>query len=435
MRAGGAGAAVTTIGFPNLLLGQDGGDKLRVAFIGTGGIGGSHISAVARNKDVCNCYCDVDTARMSEAEKNWPNAKGYQDYREMLEKEKDNFDAVMIGVPDHHHYPATVMAMKLGKHCYTQKPLTHTVWEARQLKNAYETNESIVTQMGNQGHANEGNRLMYEWIRSGAIGDVLEVHCFTNRPVWPQPNERPEGKDPIPSTLNWDAWIGPAPMRPFKDKVYHSFNWRGWWDFGTGALGDMACHTMDCVFWSLGLDSPKFVEPLAATEMPEESFPRSSAIRMAFEKDGRAIDVFWYDGGLFPTKPAYLELERKLPGTGALFIGTKAAILSSGDYGDSPRIIPDAKRLEVGKPPKMLERSIGHYEEWRAACLGEKPRDFARSNFSYAATMSEAILLGNLAIKTGRRLDYDSEQVKITNVPEANAFVNKEYRDGWDIHF
>ncbi|HUF62188.1 MAG TPA: Gfo/Idh/MocA family oxidoreductase [Verrucomicrobiales bacterium] len=433
---GGAGlAAAATAAFPNILTGQNAGqEKLRVAFVGTGGIGGSHIDAVSRSEDICPCYCDVDTAQWEGAARRWPQAKAYQDYREMFEKEKDNFDAVMIGIPDHQHYPATVLAMQAGKHVYTQKPLTHTVWEARQLKLAAEKYD-VATQMGNQGHANEGNRLMYEWVNSGAIGEVREVHCFTNRPVWPQPLDRPEGEDPVPQSLNWDVWLGPAPVRPFKKDVYHSFKWRGWWDFGTGALGDMACHTMDCVIWALDPPSPSFVEVVSMTPMPEESFPAASMVHWKFEAKGKhpAFDLYWHDGGLHPQRPPYLELGRNLPETGALFLGTKAAILSSGDYGDSPRLIPQEKSREIGRPPRMLERSPGHYEEWRMACLGEKPKDFPGSNFAYAANLTETILLGNLALKLGRKLEYDSANVKITNVPEANAFVNKEYRQGWDF--
>src|SRR5690606_5252419 len=199
-----------------------------------------------------------------------------QDYREMFDKEKGNFDAVMIGVPDHHHYPATVLAMQHGVHCYTQKPLTQTVWEARQLTKLAAANPKIVTQMGNQGHAGEGWRLVYEWIHSGALGDVLEVHSWTNRPVWPQGIKRPEGEDPVPSELDWDVWIGPSPMRPYKNRTYHGFNWRGWWDFGAGALGDMACHTMDGMFWALDPGHAATVEPVAATPHNDDSFPSST---------------------------------------------------------------------------------------------------------------------------------------------------------------
>ncbi|MEZ5305004.1 MAG: Gfo/Idh/MocA family oxidoreductase [Verrucomicrobiales bacterium] len=417
------------------MLGQNKGDKLRVAFVGVGGIGGSHTGMAHSKGDICNCFCDVDTTRMENASKRWPKAKAYQDYREMFEKEKDNFDAVMVGVPDHHHYPATILAMQMGKHCYTQKPLTHTIWEARELLKAYEANPKLVTQMGNQGHANEGNRLMVEWVQQGKLGDIKEVHCWTNRPVWTQPRTTPEGADEIPANLNWDCWIGPAPMRKFKKDIYHAFQWRGWWDFGGGALADMACHTMDCVYWALDPGAPTKVEVIECTDMPEGNFPAKSRLKFTFPAKGDrpGFDFYWHDGGLKPDHPAHLEEGRDLPNTGALFIGSNASLMSSGDYGDSPRIIPETKMQEIGKPEKTLDRSPGHYDEWRAACLGEKPREFAKSNFSYSAPFSEVVLLGNLALRAGKgnTFGWDSANLKVTGMDELNQYVNKEYREGW----
>ena len=262
-------------------------DKLRIAYIGTDGMGGSHVKSTKDLGVTCACYCDVDSARWKQAAEAFPNAKGYQDYREMFDKQHKDFDAVMIGIPDHHHYPATVIAMQLGKHVYTQKPLTHTVWEARQLTKLAKRNEGkIVTQMGNQGHAGEGWRLLYEWIHSGALGDIVEVHNWTDRPIWPQGMNRPEETDPIPNTLDWDKWVGPAPERPFKNGCYHPFCWRGWWDFGAGALGDMACHTMDGMFWSLDPGYPTAIEPVAVMPVNNESFPNASMIKWEFPKKG-----------------------------------------------------------------------------------------------------------------------------------------------------
>lgn len=424
-------------------------DKLRLAYIGTGGMGGSHVENTQDLGIVCPCYCDVDSNRWAKATKLHPKAAKYQDYREMFDKEHKNFDAVMIGIPDHHHYPATMMAMQLGKHVYTQKPLTHTPWEARQLTLAAEKYK-VVTQMGNQGHANEGNRKVYEWVRSGAIGDVLETHTWTDRPVWPQGVARPKKTDQVPSSLNWDVWLGPAPERPFVGGSeedprgpYHWFNWRGWWDFGAGALGDMACHTMDCVFMALDPGYPTAIEPLAstpvvpdnATPTRKETFPTASIVKWEYPKKGRrrAFTAYWYDGHLRPAVPQVLAYGRRLPKTGSLFIGTKAMILVAGDYGERPRIIPDAKRREIGDPPKMLERSPGHYKEWIAACKGEQAMDFARSSFGYAGPFTESILLGNIALRIGQRLDWDGEKMEFTNLPEANQFVSKEYRDGWKM--
>ncbi|MBN2447506.1 MAG: Gfo/Idh/MocA family oxidoreductase [Phycisphaerae bacterium] len=408
------------------------GGKLRIAFIGTGGIGGYHLEHASEFDIVCPCYCDVDTSRMGKAAEMHPNAKPYQDYRQMFDKEHKNIDAVMVGTPDHHHYPATMIAMQLGKHVYTQKPLTHTPWEARQLAEAMKKYQ-VATQMGNQGHASEGWRLIYEWINSGAIGDVVETHTFTDRPVWPQGVELPAEASPVPATLDWDVWLGPAKPRDYHDKTYHPFSWRGWWDFGAGALGDMACHTMDGVFWALDPGHPSSVEPVATTPMVGDSFPKASAIKWEFPRNGkrRAFTAYWYDGGLRPKFPKDLEIGRNMPATGNLFIGTKGTLMVQGDYGESPRIIPETRMKEIGKPPQMLERSPGHVNEWILAASGEKPIDFPKSNFAYAGPMTESILLGNIALRMARRLEWDGEKMEFTNIPEANQYVTKEYRDGW----
>jgi hypothetical protein len=239
----------------------------------------------------------------------------------------------------------------------------------------------------------------------------------------------------VPENLNWDAWIGAAPMRPYKKEVYHSFKWRGWWDFGAGALGDMACHTMDGIFWALDPGHPTSVEVLEASEPTSEAFPNKSVIKWEYPARGRrpGFVSYWYDGNVKPPRPEMLEAGRDLPGTGNLFIGTKATIMISGDYGDSPRIIPEAKMKEIGKPPKMLDRSVGHYKEWFLACKGEKPLDFPKSNFLYAGPFTESILLGNVALKmgVGKKLFWDGPNLKVTNLPEANKYINKEYRKGW----
>jgi len=406
---------------------------VRLAYIGTAGMGGAHVEETFGHGSHCPCYCAVDNKRYGKAAEHFPQAKAYQDYREMFDKEAKNFDAVMIGTPDHHHFPATVIAMELGKHVYTQKPLTHTPWEARRLAELAAKNPKLVTQMGNQGHANEGWRLIYEWIHSGALGDITEVHCWTDRPIWPQGLERPEGEDAVPANLNWDTWLGPAPVRPYKEKTYHPFAWRGWWDFGAGALGDMACHTMDGMFWALDPGCPTAVEPLASMAVNNETFPKAAVVKWEFPAKGnrKAFTAYWYDGGLLPTIPADLELGRQLGGLGNLFIGTKASLLCQGAYGDSARIFPEKKMKEIGKPKQLLERSPGHYVEWLMAVAGQKTPDFCKSNFGYAGPMSETILLGNVAIRMGRRLDYDGKNMKVTNLPEANQYVHKEYREGW----
>ncbi len=407
-------------------------NDLRIAYIGTGGIGGHHFEETVQHGVRCECFCDVDRNEWPNALKHFPNARGYQDYREMLDKERNNFDAVMVGVPDHHHYPATILAMQAGKHVYTQKPLTHTVWEARQLTEAARRYK-VATQMGNQGHAGEGWRLVYEWIRGGALGTVREVHTWTDRPIWPQGKDRPEGEDAVPAHLDWDVWLGPAPLRPFKEKVYHRFAWRGWWDFGCGALGDMACHTMDGMFWAMDPGYPTFVEPVGVTPVTPDMYPTASVVHWKFPGRGlrAGFDAYWYDGGLLPMAPGDMELDRKLPSTGNLFVGTKASMLVSGDYGNSPRLVPESRMKSVGKPKKMLERSPGHVLEWLMACVGDKPIDFPKSNFSYAGPMTETINLGNVALRAGRRLEWDGPGLKFRNAPELDALLTKEYRDGW----
>ncbi|MCH7700342.1 MAG: Gfo/Idh/MocA family oxidoreductase [Planctomycetes bacterium] len=410
------------------------GDKLRVAYIGVGGIGNYHIEKTVELGVECLCYCDVDSKRIKAAAEAFPGARFYDDYRKMFDAQHADIDAVMVGVPDHHHFPATMIAMQLGKHVYTQKPLTHTVWEARKLTEAARK-YNVVTQMGNQGHALEGWRLIYEWVHSGAIGRVREVHTWSDRPIWPQGMERPEESSTPPDHLNWDVWLGPAPERPYAEKAYHPFNWRAWWDFGCGALGDMACHTMDCVFAVLDPGSPTAVELVAMSRPYGETCPTSSIIKWEYPRRGfrPGFTSYWYDGGLRPRRPRDLEVGRKLPSAGTLFIGTQASILASGDYAESARIIPEAKMKEIGKPARMLDRSPGHMDEWVMACKGEKPMDFARSNFDYAGPFTEAVLLGNVALRTGRRLEWDAENMTVTNLPEANQYINKEYRDGWRI--
>ncbi|MBI5864892.1 MAG: Gfo/Idh/MocA family oxidoreductase [Planctomycetes bacterium] len=340
--------------------------ELRVAYVGTGGIGGHHLEETTKLGVSCLCYCDVDTRHFKRAAEAFPKAKGYQDYREMMDKESKNFDAVLVGVPDHSHYPATMIAMQLGKHVYTQKPLTHTIWEARQLTEMAKKNPKLVTQMGNQGHAKEGWRLAYEWVHSGA-------------------------------------------------------------------LGDMACHTMDGIFWALDPGYPTAVQPLAYTPVTSEMFPKSSMIMWEFPAKGNrpAFKSYWYDGGLVPTVPRDLEAGRKLAETGNLWIGTKASLLISGDYGESPRVFPESRMKEIGKPKQLLERSPGHFKEWVQACVGEKPVDFPKTNFGYSGPMTETIQLGNVALRMGRRLEWDGAKLQFTNCPEANQFVSKEYRQGW----
>ncbi|MFG0251614.1 MAG: Gfo/Idh/MocA family protein [Phycisphaerales bacterium JB038] len=428
-------AAVAGLAVPytavNRVRAQSANETLNIAFVGVGGICGSHTRGAFDAGCACPCYCDVDTRRMGNAASRWPDAKGYTDYREMFDKHHQEIDAVMIGTPDHHHFPATMIAMQLGKHCYTQKPLTHTPWEARQLTLAARKYK-LATQMGNQGHAGEGIRIIYEWIRSGALGEITEVHTWTDRPIWPQGIGRPDGEDEIPAELDWDKWIGPAPMRPFKNGVYHAFKWRGWVDFGTGALGDMACHTMDCMFLALEPGYPTAVQPVARMHLGE-TYPNATVVKWEFPKRGnrRAFDAYWYDGGLRPPKLPEMNFDEDMPGTGNLFVGTKASMIVSGSYGNQPRVLFRDGRTEVDTPPQLLERSPGHMAEWFMACREEKPWNYPGSNFTYAAPLTETVLLGNVALRVNQRIEWDGRKLEVTNLPEANRYVTKEYREGW----
>ncbi|MCB9892701.1 MAG: Gfo/Idh/MocA family oxidoreductase [Planctomycetes bacterium] len=421
--------AAATFPLPSVLSNKARADALRVAFIGVGGIGNAHTGAMAKLDVVCPCFTDADTRQMGNAKKRFEGAATYRDYRQMFDREHDKFDAVMVGTPDHHHYPATAIAISLGKHVYTQKPLTQYVWEARAL-NELSAKKGVVTQMGNQGHAGEGWRKVVAYVKSGWLGDIREVHTWTNRPVWPQGIGRPDGEDAVPDELDWDAWIGPAPMRPYKNGTYHTFNWRGWWDFGAGALGDMACHTMDGLFWALEPGAPTRITPFATPAGNDETFPNQSVIRWDFPAKGTrpGFQAYWYDGGLFPSKPLAMEKERKLPKTGNLFVGTKATLLVSGDYGGNPRIIPESLDKELGEPPRVIERSIGHYEEWVEACKGNGR---TLSNFAYAGPMTEAILLGNVALRLGRELVWDAPNMRIAHDEEATMWLRRKPREGW----
>ncbi|HEV8606349.1 MAG TPA: Gfo/Idh/MocA family oxidoreductase [Tepidisphaeraceae bacterium] len=407
-------------------------NKLNVAAVGSGGKGESDLAGIAKSKDVnIVALCDVDANTLAKAKTKYPGAKTYNDFRKMLEEQKD-IDAVTVSTPDHMHAPAAMMAIKIGKHVYVQKPLTHTVEEARKLTLAAREYK-VASAMGNQGHSGEGWRVLCEYIWAGAIGDVTEVHCWTNRPIWPQGMDRPEGEDPVPETLNWDAWIGPAPMRPYKKDTYHTFKWRGWWDFGCGALGDMACHIMDGAYWALRLGYPSRVELVDHSELKSETAPKWSILKYHFPARGAMppCTVSWYDGGKKPARPEELEPERKLAegDNGSLFIGSKGKMMA-GTYGGGVRIIPEAKHQETPKPAQMIPRVKDHHLEWVEACRGGTPHS---GNFDYAGPFSEVVLLGNLALRVGKSLDWDGPAMKVTNVPEANEFVRKEYRKGFEV--
>lgn len=430
-----AAAAASGLAFPFVsarnVLGAN--QRLNIAGIGVGGKGAVDVGYCAGENIVA--LCDVDGAQAGETFKRFAYARRYRDFREMLEKEAQTIDAVTISTPDHTHAHAALQAIQAGKHIYLQKPLTHSVWEARVLTRAARE-KGVVTQMGNQGHAHPGSRRLVELIRSGVLGEVQDVHVWTDRPIWPQGMESPPKETPpVPRTLDWDLWLGPAPMRPYHP-AYLPFKWRGWWDFGCGALGDMGCHNLDLAFWSLNLRDPEWVDA-SATDHSIEAAPNASTITYQFpaNADRAAVRLIWYDGGRKPD--ASLAGASELPGNGCIIIGTKdtlyvphywgAGSFKSGatmqDYHSVPVTLP---RL----PGAEQDNDRAHHLEWIAACKGEGK---TLSNFDYAGPMTEAVLLGNVALRVGRRISWNSGELRVTNTPDAAPFVRREYRKGWDL--
>jgi predicted dehydrogenase len=446
-----ASATAATAGFmivPRRVLGGAGytapSDQLNIAGIGIGGMGKGNLSRCSTERIVALCDVDFDFAEPVFAK--YPEAKRYRDYRVLFDEQKD-IDAVIVATPDHSHAVIAMAAMERKKHVYVQKPLTHSVYEARLLTETARK-QGVASQMGNQGHSGEGSRLLCEWVWDGAIGDVREAHAWTNRPVWPSGIEvdRPTETPVVPAGLDWDLWLGPAQPRPYHP-MYHPAKWRAWWDFGTGSLGDMACHIIDPLFWALKLKYPVSVEAnisrywhafFQATEPKNEMFPRSTIVRFRFPaREGMpAVDVTWWDGGLLPARPAALEPGRRMGNRdgGILLIGDKGAILA-GCYGESPRLVPETAMKKYKRPSRTIERipdgPDGHEQNWIRACKGGQP---AISNFDYSGPLSEMVLMGNLAIRfPDRELSWDGAAMKVTNDTDADSYVRRQYRDGWHL--
>lgn len=425
---------------PSHVLGRQGrvspNSKLNIAGIGIGGQGASDLNDVSGENIVALCDVDWDYAAKTFAK--YPAAKRYKDFREMLDKEK-NIDAVVIGTPDHLHAIVSVTAMKAGKHVYCEKPLTRTVREAREVARvARET--KVATQMGNQGMAFEGNRLINEWLWDGAIGPVREVHVWSDRPThkgrlplwWPQGIERPTTNPPVPDTLDWDLWLGPAPKRPY-NPAYAPFRWRGWWDFGSGGLGDMGIHNIAPVFSALKLGAPETIQGSSTPVFPE-TVPVACMVHYQFPARGDmpSVKLHWYDGGMLPERPPELGENGRLdPEDGIIFVGDKGKMLVTGWGGEHPRLLPESRNAEYKQPPKTLPRSVGHHQEWINACKTGSP---TRSNFAFAGPLTEAVLLGSVCIRNGGdRLVWNSEQMKFTNDPDANEYLDYEHREGWKL--
>ncbi len=401
--------------------------KLNVAAIGAGGKGASDIGPCEGENIVA--LADVDWKSAAKTFAKYPKAKQYKDFREMLDKEQ--IDACTVSTPDHFHAVAAIACMERGIHVYVQKPLTHTIYEARRLKEAARKYK-VATQMGNQGHSGEGTRRVCEMIWNGAIGNVKEVHAWTNRPIWPQGLAEPLPEEKVPETMDWNLWIGPAPMRPYNSK-YAPFNWRGWYDFGCGALGDMACHILDASNWALKLDAPTSVECVNVENKNSQTYPTKSITKFEFPARGAMppVVVYWYEGGLLPPRQPGLPAEAKLGegDNGSLFVGENG-YLTTGCYGDGTRLVPVEKMKEYKMPNKILTRSPGHNEDWLRACKGGDP---ACSNFDYSGPFTEWVLLGTIAQRVPGKLLWDSAKLKFTNSAEANKYVKMPYRKGWKV--
>lgn len=450
--------AACSIGFPKLIRAQGLNEKLQVGFIAASGRAGAHTGYCHGAGLQCIAFAEVDKGRWGGVleKKGWEKAAGYQDWRKVFEKHAKEIDVVFVATPDHSHFAPSMTAVSMGIHCYTEKPLTWSVREAQLLAAAYAKNTKVVTQMGNQGHAGEGWRKAYEYVKADAVGDILEFHTWTNRPVWPQGYKRPTYSDPVPDNLDWEAWIGPAPMRPFIAKyragdgiakedvgqsIYHPFAWRGIVDFGSGALGDMACHTTDGIYSIMKPGYAATAEPIVMNGEVGDQWPKGMIVKSTYRaKDGRpGFTTYWYEGNkpdgtpYMPEAPDELTSRGqkfKLPRTGNLIYGTKGKMLVEGDYWGRVRLLPLERQKEFGDPPRLLERSPGHHEEFIMACKGEKPREFSQSNYSYSGPMAANIQLGNLCARAGKKLELN-EAGRIVSDPAINDLAWREPRDGW----
>ncbi len=461
-------AGIASAGFmilPRHVLGGKGfvapSDKLNIATIGAGGKGESDLREFSKSPNVnIVALCDVDDRNAVKSRAAYPKAKYYKDFRKMLDTEKNNIDACSISTPDNVHAVATIAAMQLGKHVYTQKPLAHDIYECRALANAA-NRYKVVTQMGNQGGSGDGVRQGQEMYEAGLIGDVHTVQAWTNRPVWPQGLPSPTGNFPVPAGVDWDLWLGPSPKVVAYNPAYMPFSWRGWNAFGTGALGDMACHMMDPAFRILPIDFPSEIEcsiPKSWTIDGGEAkypdgFPAASIIHLKYpRKDGKGdIDLSWHDGGLLPALPDELQPGEPFGNSdgGILFIGTKGKLLFDC-YGENPRLLPTKRMQEITMPKPTIARvPEGHYLQWVNACIAGYGNADTSSSFDFAGPFAESVLIGNLAIRSwnleskaangrteypGRKkLLWDAKAMKITNFDEANQFVKREYRQGWSL--
>ncbi|MBL8217038.1 MAG: Gfo/Idh/MocA family oxidoreductase [Bryobacterales bacterium] len=406
-------------------------EKMNLAAIGAGGKGYTDINNIAATENVV-AMADPDETRAARTFKLYPNVPKYKDFRQMLDKEGKNIDAVTVSTPDHMHATASIMAMQRGKHVYCQKPLTRTVWEAQEMLKAAQK-YGVATQMGNQGYSNEGARQACEIVWSGELGNVTEVHAWTDRPgkYWPQAPGIPVKEEPVPSTLDWDVWLGVAAMRPYSP-AYAPHHWRGFPDFGCGAIGDMACHILGTPNMALRLANPVSVECIKKEGMSPERFPHKTVIRFDFPQRGSLppLKLFWYDSLKEPLKFEGVPADQLIgdkDNNGSLFLGDKG-ILTTGCYGERTRLLPDEKMKDYKMPPQLLTRSPGHYRDFIRACKGG---DAACSNFGVAAPFVSWMLLGVIAMRFEGKLEWDAAKMRFTNNNEANQYLKPKFRKGW----
>lgn len=439
---------------------KDENKKLRIALIGVGGRGTAHHGWATKEEIVA--ICDADKSMLSGARnvqatgksakpgksgkpkkspkggmdftKQFPKVKKYQDYRELFER-ADDFDTVVIATPDHHHYPAAIRAIRAGKAVFCEKPLTWSFWEARQL--AIESEKAKVpTQMGNQGMSSMGWRVADAYVQAGEVGDLKEVRCWTpsHESHFSTSNPRPEGEDPVPEGLDWDIWLGPAPMRPYKKGAYHPKRWRGWADFGGGSLADWCCHLFNAAYKIFSPGFPTSVELVqSAQPFNGESYPDSKTLKWSFpaENGKPAFDAFWYDGGLQPPRPEVLEKGRNLGSAGCLIVGEKGTVLIQGGHNNSAILIPETRRKAHGTPKIVTPKSIGHSQEFVRAAKGQTAYNTPLSHFAYGGHLTGVCLLGNVAAKVGGKLDFDPTTLKFTNSEKANELLTRKPRSGW----
>ncbi len=425
--------------FPSRILGKDApSNRLNIAGIGVGGMGAANLKQCENENIVA--LCDVDSQYAAKTFQNYPNAKVYKDYRIMLEEQKD-IDAVVIATPDHTHAVITMMAIEMGKHVFCQKPLTHTVYEARMITEAAQRHK-VQTQMGNQGHSSEEIRQLKEWLTDGVIGDVLEVYAWTDRPVGGRPwsnfavQSQPKDTPTVPETLDWDLWLGPAPYRPYHPD-YHPSKWRAWLDFGTGAMGDMGCHIIDPAYWALELGAPTHIQATSTHWEPEiesQTFPRASIVRMDFPALGSRppVKLTWSDGRILPPVPPEFKPGQKFMPSGAMLIGEEGIIIHGSHGARDLQVLPEEKMTSYDPPPKTIPRVEGsHEQDWIRACKDGKP---ASASFDYGGPLTEVALLGMVAIQAkDQRLQWNAADLKFENNEAANDLLHIDYREGWSL--